>query len=63
MNGQGLNGLKSGRNGRGLIKLYAEREATKGYAYPTSDTPWQIEFEEAFHTKRLRPLRAIADVS
>ncbi len=31
----------------GLLKLYAEREAMKGYGFP-EDTPWQQEFEEAF---------------
>jgi transcription-repair coupling factor (superfamily II helicase) len=30
-----------------LIKLYAARQATKGYAYGP-DTPWQRELEEAF---------------
>nr|CAA9355082.1 MAG: Transcription-repair coupling factor [uncultured Nocardioidaceae bacterium] len=30
-----------------LIKLYAARQATKGYAYG-ADTPWQRELEEAF---------------
>ena len=30
-----------------LIKLYAERENTKGYAF-SADTPWQREFEDNF---------------
>ncbi|MBP2653220.1 MAG: transcription-repair coupling factor [Firmicutes bacterium] len=30
-----------------LITLYAERQITKGYAFP-HDTPWQREFEDAF---------------
>src|SRR5690606_24120072 len=30
-----------------LIKLYAARQATKGYAYG-ADTPWQRELEDAF---------------
>jgi transcription-repair coupling factor (superfamily II helicase) len=30
-----------------LVKLYAQREATKGYAF-TSDNVWQREFEEKF---------------
>lgn len=30
-----------------LIKLYAERERTKGFAY-SADTPWQREFEDTF---------------
>ncbi len=30
-----------------LIKLYAEREQTKGYAF-SADTPWQREFEDSF---------------
>ncbi len=30
-----------------LIKLYAEREQTKGFAFST-DTPWQREFEDNF---------------
>ena len=31
----------------GLLKLYAEREAAPGFAFP-SDTPWQWELENAF---------------
>ncbi len=30
-----------------LLKLYAQREAAQGHAYPP-DTPWQVEMEEAF---------------
>ncbi len=30
-----------------LIKLYAKRRSTAGFAFP-EDTPWQREFEEAF---------------
>lgn len=30
-----------------LVKLYAEREKVKGYAY-SEDTPWQRQFEEEF---------------
>jgi transcription-repair coupling factor (superfamily II helicase) len=30
-----------------LLRLYAERKAAGGHAYPT-DTPWQQEFEDAF---------------
>ena len=36
-----------------LIKLYAEREASKGYAY-TPDTAEQQEFESSSHIKRQR---------
>ena len=32
---------------KGLIKLYAERQKNKGYAFGP-DTPWQQEFEENF---------------
>ncbi len=31
----------------GLIKLYAEREALPGFAFP-EDTPWQRDFENSF---------------
>ncbi|MEY4312585.1 MAG: transcription-repair coupling factor [Actinomycetota bacterium] len=31
----------------GLVKLYAARAASKGYAFPP-DTPWQRELEDAF---------------
>jgi transcription-repair coupling factor (superfamily II helicase) len=31
----------------GLVQLYAERELARGFAFG-SDTPWQIEMEEAF---------------
>ncbi len=30
-----------------LLRLYAERKLVEGYAY-SADTPWQIEFEDAF---------------
>ena len=30
-----------------LLRLYAQREQTKGFAY-SADTPWQQEFEDAF---------------
>lgn len=36
-----------------LIKLYAEREASKGYAF-SPDHEMQREFESAFLIKRLR---------
>ncbi len=45
-----------------LIKLYAEREALKGYAY-APDSPWQKEFEDAFpYEETPDQLRAISDV-
>ena len=45
-----------------LIKLYAEREARGGYAYP-QDTPWQNEFEDAFeYDETPDQERAIIDV-
>lgn len=31
----------------GLVALYADREMSRGYAFPP-DTPWQAELEEAF---------------
>src|SRR3546814_5097750 len=37
-----------------LIKLYAARQATKGYAFGP-DTPWQRELEDAF------PIQETAD--
>ena len=34
-----------------LIKLYAEREASKGYSFG-KDTVWQKQFEELFHIRK-----------
>jgi transcription-repair coupling factor (superfamily II helicase) len=31
----------------GLIRLYAERQHNKGYAF-SPDSPWQREFEDSF---------------
>lgn len=46
----------------GLIKLYAEREATEGFQFP-EDTPWQAEFEEAFpYEETPDQIRAIEEV-
>ncbi len=45
-----------------LVKLYATRQATKGYVY-TKDTVWQKEFEETFlYDETDDQLNAIADV-
>ncbi len=45
-----------------LLKLYAEREHTKGYAF-SSDTPWQREFEDTFaYTETCDQLRSIEEV-
>ena len=45
-----------------LIKLYAEREAIQGFAFPP-DTPWQHDFESAFpYEETPDQLAAIADV-
>lgn len=45
-----------------LIKLYAEREAIQGYAFPP-DTPWQHDFESAFpYEETPDQLAAIEDV-
>ena len=45
-----------------LLKLYAERKAVKGHAYP-ADTPWQKEFEDAFEFQETTDQnRAIEDV-
>ncbi|SHF13076.1 transcription-repair coupling factor [Caldanaerobius fijiensis DSM 17918] len=45
-----------------LIKLYAERSAMKGYAYP-QDTPWQRQFEDQFpYEETPDQLRAIEEV-
>ncbi len=35
------------RIARQLLELYARREMSQGHSYPT-DTPWQLEMEEAF---------------
>ncbi|NLB88413.1 MAG: transcription-repair coupling factor [Syntrophomonadaceae bacterium] len=46
----------------GLLKLYATREATEGYAF-SPDTPWQREFEAAFpYEETPDQLKAIEDV-
>lgn len=45
-----------------LIKLYAEREASKGYAFP-EDTVWQREFEEDFPYQETEDqLKAIEEI-
>ena len=45
-----------------LIKLYAERQSLKGYAF-SPDTPWQKEFEGAFpYEETPDQLRAIEEV-
>ncbi|MBQ0004672.1 MAG: transcription-repair coupling factor [Clostridiales bacterium] len=45
-----------------LVKLYAEREAAGGYAFP-EDSIWQAEFEDAFpYTETEDQLRAIAEI-
>ena len=45
-----------------LIKLYAEREVTKGYAFGP-DTEWQREFEESFpYVETDDQLKAIAEI-
>ncbi|MFZ0414184.1 MAG: transcription-repair coupling factor, partial [Candidatus Acidiferrales bacterium] len=45
-----------------LLKLYAERKAVQGHAYP-ADTPWQKEFEDAFEFQEtVDQNRAIEDV-
>ena len=46
----------------GLIKLYAARRATKGFAF-SADTPWQREMEDAFnYTETPDQLSCIEDV-
>jgi len=46
----------------GLIKLYAEREAIEGFAFP-EDTPWQRDLENAFPYQETEDqLQAIAAV-
>lgn len=45
-----------------LIKLYAERENTKGYAF-SPDTPWQRDFEDTFeYNETDDQLRSIEEV-
>ena len=45
-----------------LLRLYAEREAAEGHAYPP-DTPWQAEMEEAFpYDETVDQLRVIEEV-
>lgn len=45
-----------------LVKLYAEREAIGGYAFP-EDSIWQREFEDAFpYTETEDQLRAIEEI-
>jgi len=45
-----------------LLKLYAARESREGYAF-SADTPWQVEFEEAFeYDETPDQARAIVDV-
>src|SRR5207245_10988580 len=46
---------------RELLRLYAAREATQGFAF-ARDTPWQIEMENAFpYTETPDQLQAIED--
>src|SRR3989475_3655208 len=46
---------------RGLLPLYAAREATPGFAV-SKDTPWQIEMENAFpYTETPDQLQAVED--
>ncbi len=45
-----------------LLKLYAARESREGFAF-SKDTPWQLEFEEAFeYDETPDQARAIVDV-
>ncbi|MBQ7793108.1 MAG: transcription-repair coupling factor, partial [Clostridia bacterium] len=45
-----------------LVRLYAEREHSKGHAFP-SDTPWQREFEDTFgYNETPDQLRSIEEV-
>jgi len=47
---------------RGLLELYAAREAIRGHAF-SPDTPWQKEFEDAFpYEETPDQLNAIAEV-
>ena len=45
-----------------LLKLYAEREKLKGYAYP-KDGPWQNELEDSFpHQPTPDQIKAVNDI-
>ena len=45
-----------------LLKLYAAREQTKGYAF-SPDVPWQSEFEDAFpYVETADQLTSIAEI-
>ncbi len=45
-----------------LLKLYAQREKTRGYAF-SPDTPWQKEFEDAFgYSETDDQLRALGEI-
>lgn len=45
-----------------LVKLYAERQSVKGYAF-SEDSPWQREFEDTFpYTETEDQLRSIEEV-
>jgi len=45
-----------------LLKLYAERKLVQGFAF-SGDTPWQIEFEDAFpYQLTVDQITAIADL-
>ncbi|MFI3252991.1 MAG: transcription-repair coupling factor [Eubacteriales bacterium] len=47
---------------KGLIKLYAQREKLKGFAF-SPDAPWQEEFEEEFpYPETEDQLRSIAEI-
>ncbi|MCR4403085.1 MAG: transcription-repair coupling factor [Firmicutes bacterium] len=47
---------------RGLLELYAAREAIQGHAF-SADTPWQREFEDAFpYEETPDQLNAVAEV-
>ncbi|MGE5587290.1 MAG: transcription-repair coupling factor [Clostridia bacterium] len=47
---------------RGLLELYAAREAIRGHAF-SADTPWQREFEDAFpYEETPDQLNAVAEV-
>jgi transcription-repair coupling factor (superfamily II helicase) len=47
---------------KGLIALYAERQKRPGFAF-SSDSPWQVEFEEAFdYAETDDQLRCIAEI-
>lgn len=45
-----------------LIKLYAQREVTKGFKF-SKDTPWQVEFEEQFpYEETYDQIRSIKEI-